>query len=272
MDDIVENSRNHVERGCYRPANITHEIDVKFDDWTTQNERLRKLDETECNQRFHQVLDKLFNINLEVNDPFVPIEKRFNARYKTSFNNGGVNHNDRLRTLNGLKVRPPHRQSIDDYTSFTSRDRLDSIDRDTDDNYRCEVQSTMSTSTIFTNSKVFTRALQGLRMMQMEDSDNEDDDDDDAINHRIDALNTKANEPMKNPIVCIPSGHEKDLNVFQKINSNNNNNRFSGNKFNKQRTNEKRQIKKWIYARIRNMSSNNQLLLFNYQRIAVVIA
>lgn len=234
MDDIVENSRMYVERRCERLENVTHEFDETFDDWTTENERLQKSSEAECNQHFRHVLDKLFAINLEVADPFVSFEKPINTRYQ--FKVAGKNHNERLQTLNRLKMRPPHHQSMsslksmDNYKSFTKLDLFASINRDKESN-RCEVQSIASTSTVFTNKKIFSRALQGLRMMQMDDSD-DDDDDDDEFEKNLLALNLKASAPPKNPVVCIPSGHEEDLDAFKKVNPNKNNNRFFRNKFN----------------------------------------
>lgn len=251
MDDIIENCQQYVERGFQRPANVTHEFDVKFDNWATQNERLRKSTGTECNQHFRRVLDNLSTINLEVTDPFVSIVTPFNARYQ--FKVAGQNHNERLQTLSHLKARLPHNQSlgslksIDDYKSLTKRDLFDLIHHDVESN-RCEVQSVMSTtSTIFTNKKVFSRALQSLRMLQIEDSGDEDDFDDDFEKNII-ASNAAANVPPKNSILCIPSGHEDDLDAFKKVNQNSKN-RFVRNQFNysvnKQQDNrQKQQIKK----------------------------
>lgn len=237
MDDIVENSKTYVERECRRPANVTHEVDVKFDDWSTQNERLRKSTEAECHQHFRKVLDELFTIHLEVADPFVSFDKPLHTRYQ--FRVAAKNHHERLQVLNRLKMRLPHHESCgslkstDNYRSFTKHDLLDSIDRDME-NSRCDAQSVISTSTVFTNKKIFSRALQGLRMMQIDDSD----DDDDAFENDMVAMMPSAKVPTKNPVVCIPSGHEDDLDAFKKVNSISNNNRFNRNRFdNKQQFN-----------------------------------
>lgn len=242
MDDILENSKTYVERDCRRPANVTHEFDVKFDDWSTQNERLRKSAEAECHQHFRKVLNGLEPIRLEVADPFVSFDKPLNTRYQ--FKVAGKHHHERLHTLNRLKIRLPRHESCgslkstDNYRSFTKHDLLDSIDREME-NSRCDVQSVISTSTVFTNKKVFSRALQGLRMMQIDDSD----DDDDEFENDMLAMTANAKVPAINPVVCIPSGHEEDLDAFKKVNSNNNNSRFNRNRFdNKQHFNNNKRV------------------------------
>lgn len=233
MDDITENSTLYVERGCERPGYVIHEFDGKFDDWAEKNERLRKSTGIECNQHFRQVLDKLFSINLEVVDPFASFDKPHNTHFQ--FKVAGQNHSERLQALGRLEMRPPHHQSmtsIDNYESFTKRDLFSLINRDRESN-RCEVQSTISTSTLKGNVKVSLRLLQGLHILKMEDND---DNDDDEFEENILALNAKINVPPENSVFCIPSGHEEDLDAFK-----NANNRFR-NRFNNNIQANKRQM------------------------------
>lgn len=244
MDDIAENSRLYVERGCDRPENVTHEFDGKFDDWAEKNERLRKSIEIECNQHFRRVLDKLSTINLEVVDPFASFDKPLRSHYQ--FKVAAQNHSERLQALGRLDMRPPHHQSmtsVDNYKSFTKRDLFSLMNREKESN-RCEVQSTISTSTVKGNVKVSMRLLQGLQMMKMEDNG---DIDDDEFEENILALNAKANVPPTNSVLCIPSGHEQDLDAFKNAN-NRFRNRFNNNiQANKQQKNNqpKQPAKQW---------------------------
>lgn len=221
MDAIVQNCKTYVERECFRPPNVIHEFDAKFDGWTVLNEQVRKSAENECHRQFQQALDELFTINLTVADPFVSLDPSIDTNYQ--FKVAGKNHLERLQALNRLKMRRPHRQSmgsfksIDNYESLTKRDLSDINRRDQSD-----ARSVVSTtSTVFTNKQVFLRALDALRMLQIDSSDEADSDDGDVdaeFEKTFFELQAKPNVPVQNPIVCVPSGHETHLAAFEKAN------------------------------------------------------
>lgn len=208
MDEIVGNSKLFVERGCYRPPKITHEVDAKLIDWRMENERQLKTTESECNQSFCRALEDLFIIKLEVRDPFdAPDEHEHFTVCKQLIMMGGGNHADRLQLFNRLKLRPPHHQSSNSTT----------------DDDRCDTRSIMSTTTIFTNKNVYARTMQCLKLMRTAYSNDDDDDvENDVINNAV-AVATippAAKRLLEKSIVRIPSGHDEELGALEKFYSN----------------------------------------------------
>lgn len=236
MDDIIENTQLYVERGPSQSdtSNIrdTNELDVKLDDWSKQNERLRKSTEAECTQHFRQVLDKLANMKLEVGDPFVSTDKSSDKHYH--FNMAcATNHSQRLQTLRNTEMRQPHQslgsKSVSNYRSLA---KADMVDRDEESDRSDGRSVCSSTSTIFTHKKIFSRALNSLHKLKIDDSD------DDECDQVVAPFKARVNVPANKPIVCIPSGHEDDLDAFKKVGANVRN-RFVRNRFNNNQGNRR---------------------------------